>query len=61
MMSCKEMTHLMSQQMDRDLYLRERIALRFHLMMCSGCRNFEQNMLFLRQAAQQARDSLVGE
>ena len=46
---CKRMTELMSQQLDRPLSVSERVGLRFHLMMCAGCRNFERNMAHLRQ------------
>lgn len=49
MMSCKEVTHLLSQQQDRKLSPTETVALRFHLMMCSGCANFSSNMTFLRK------------
>lgn len=49
MMNCRQATELMSQQMDRPLTTKERLALRFHLMMCSGCRNFDQQMHDLRK------------
>jgi predicted anti-sigma-YlaC factor YlaD len=61
MMSCKQMTCLMSQQLDRNLSVSERMALRFHLMMCSGCRNFEMNMMFLRRVCQQVSGTSVSE
>ncbi|MGQ9660694.1 MAG: zf-HC2 domain-containing protein [Thermochromatium sp.] len=50
MMNCKQAAHLMPEDLDRPLYWRERIALRFHLMMCSGCRNFKTQIAFLRSA-----------
>ena len=50
MMNCKQATHLMSEDLDRPLRWRERVALRFHLMMCGGCRNFRQQIAFLRAA-----------
>lgn len=53
MMNCKEATHLMSEDLDRPLRWRERVALRFHLMMCSGCRNFRAQISFLRSAIRQ--------
>jgi predicted anti-sigma-YlaC factor YlaD len=49
MMNCKQATALLSQQMDRPLTLRERMSLRFHTMMCSGCSNFDDQMHDLRQ------------
>lgn len=54
MMSCKKMTFLLSQQLDRRLTPKESAALRFHLMMCTGCRNFRDNLAFLRRACQRA-------
>ncbi|MBK5970215.1 MULTISPECIES: zf-HC2 domain-containing protein [Thiorhodovibrio] len=49
-MNCKEATHLMSEDLDRPLRWHEQVALRFHLMMCSGCRNFRTQIGFLRAA-----------
>lgn len=49
MLNCKQATKLMSQGMDRDLSLGRKMSLRFHLMMCSGCRNFSKQLEFLRQ------------
>ncbi|MEC4717623.1 zf-HC2 domain-containing protein [Noviherbaspirillum sp. CPCC 100848] len=54
MMSCRKATTLMSQQLDRPLGGTERMALQFHLMMCSGCTNFNKNMMFLRAVCGQA-------
>lgn len=50
MLSCKESTHLMSAGQDRPLDLRERLALKMHLLICSGCANYQQQMDFIRQA-----------
>lgn len=61
MMSCKQMTYLISQQLDRKLTTSERIALRLHTMMCTGCRNFDDNTAFLRKVSLRAtgkRDDL---
>ncbi len=52
MMNCKKATKLMSEQMDRTLTLKERLALKFHLMMCSGCSNFDDQMHDLRNISQ---------
>jgi len=48
MMNCKQATALMSQALDRRLTIAERAELKLHLMMCSGCRNFGQQMHELR-------------
>lgn len=42
----------MSQQLDRKLSARETVALKFHLMMCTGCTNFKDNMSLLRKACE---------
>lgn len=52
MPSCKEVTRLVSEGLDRELGFGERVALRVHFMMCKGCRNFEDQMARLRQAMQ---------
>lgn len=48
--SCKEVSRLVSEGLDRDLSFGERVALRVHLLMCKGCRNFEAQMMVLRDA-----------
>lgn len=50
MLSCKESTHLLSEAQDRPLDLRERFALKMHLLMCKGCSNYRAQMDFLRAA-----------
>ena len=52
MRSCKDVTRLVSEGLDRELRFGERVALRVHFMMCKGCRNFEDQMARLRQAMQ---------
>jgi hypothetical protein len=51
MLDCKHNTELLSQSYDRPITLRERFAMRMHLMMCRGCRNFEKQLVFIRKAA----------
>lgn len=48
MMKCRQATELMSQAQDRELRLRERIALRFHLIICRGCNNYNNHLAFIR-------------
>lgn len=50
MMSCKKTSRLMSQQLDRKLSRYETVSIRLHLMMCSGCTNFANNLALLRKA-----------
>ncbi len=50
MLSCKEASRLMSQALDRKLGVKERLLLRFHLMMCAACSRVERQFLLLRRA-----------
>lgn len=56
MINCKEATQLMSQAMDRRLPLGERLLLRLHLVICSGCANAERQMRLLRRAVARLLD-----
>ena len=51
MLNCREVTELCSQEMERPLRLGERMSLHVHLMMCSYCANFRNQMGALRAAA----------
>lgn len=48
MMKCEELTRLASEGMDRPLGLRERVAMKFHLLRCDGCSHFTRQMKALR-------------
>lgn len=50
MISCKNATELISQKLDRQLSLGERVRLRLHLFICVGCRNTLKQFRFLREA-----------
>jgi predicted anti-sigma-YlaC factor YlaD len=50
MLSCNEVTRLLSDSQERTLHLNERMMMRMHLMMCSGCRNFGRQMTVMRDA-----------
>jgi len=50
MLSCKEVTELVSQRLDRRLDFGERLAVRVHFAICSGCSNFARQVEFLRRA-----------
>ena len=57
MLTCKEVSGLVSQGLDRRLGFGERIALRVHLMICTGCTNFSRQVAFLRKAVPRIGDS----
>ena len=50
MLTCKEVSRLVSQGLDRRLGFGERLAVRVHLAICDGCTNFSKQMAFLRKA-----------
>jgi len=56
MLSCKEVTRLVSDGLDRKLGFGERVALRLHFAVCRGCRNFNRQVMFLREAVKQLGD-----
>ncbi|HCN72989.1 MAG: hypothetical protein CML16_13535 [Pusillimonas sp.] len=53
MLNCREATQLLSESLDRELPLADRVSLKIHVMMCSGCRNFGRQMSVLRAASDQ--------
>ena len=50
MLSCHQATRLASDAQERPLTFKEKVSLKIHTMMCSGCRNFENSMNTLRKA-----------
>jgi hypothetical protein len=61
MLSCKQVTRLLSEGQDRKLTLIERLSLRLHLAMCKGCANFGRQMDFLRTACRRYADGGGGD
>ncbi len=51
MLSCKEVSRWVSESLDHQLPLWQRMQMRFHLLMCRFCSRFRKQMLFLRDAA----------
>jgi hypothetical protein len=56
MLTCREVTHLVSEGLDRDLGFGERVALRVHFVVCRGCGTFNRQMNFLRDAVKRLGD-----
>ena len=48
MMICRDATRLMSEAQERPLSITERVSLKLHVIMCSGCHNFKDQMNTLR-------------
>ena len=57
MLTCKEVSRLVSQGLDRRLGFGERVRLRVHLAICDGCANFNKQVTFLRKAMVRIGDS----
>lgn len=58
MRSCKEVTALVIAREDRHLPLRERAALRVHMLICQACPRFERQVLTMRNATRQWRNHI---
>jgi len=50
-LSCKEISFVVSESLDRDLLLRERLSVKIHLMMCKACQRMAMQMKLLRAAS----------
>lgn len=48
--TCREVHRLVSEGLDRNLTLVERVRMRLHLMICDACTNFETQMQLIRRA-----------
>jgi len=50
MLSCKDVTQLISESMDTSLPIGKRIGMRLHLLMCKFCARYERQLLLIREA-----------
>ncbi|SRR5579884_456699 len=46
--SCKEVVQLLSNSMEEPLPLRQRIAVRFHFLICKWCLRYQKQIHFIR-------------
>ena len=51
MLTCKQVSIMLSQAQERRLSLLQRAGLGLHLALCHGCRNFRRQLGFIRAAA----------
>ena len=58
MLSCKQASQIISQSLDRSLTMRERFALKLHLLICKYCKRFSQQIQTLRVAMKQMISSI---
>ena len=49
-LTCREAHRLVSEGLDRDLDVIERLRIHAHLAVCEACTNFNGQMTLLRQA-----------
>lgn len=56
MLTCKEISKLVSESLDRKLSLRQRMGVQLHLMMCSLCRTYRQQMRALRNIVRHSEE-----
>ena len=50
MLSCREVTRLVSESLDRELPLRQRVSMKMHFMMCKLCSRYNKQLANLREA-----------
>ena len=50
MFSCKAVTQIVSESMDRVLPMHHRVLIRMHLLMCKYCARFRRQLLIIREA-----------
>ena len=49
-LTCKETHRLISEGLDRDLSIYDRLLMRLHLTVCDACTNFDGQMALMRKA-----------
>ncbi|MGZ9163236.1 MAG: anti-sigma factor family protein [Candidatus Deferrimicrobiaceae bacterium] len=49
MLSCKDVTRLLSESMDHSLPIGRRVGVRFHLLICKFCARYEGQLLLIRE------------
>jgi hypothetical protein len=59
--SCKQVAALLVAREDRPLSVADRLALRFHMVICDACPRFEKQMLTLRNSMQLWRNYTVSD
>jgi hypothetical protein len=55
MFNCKEVSQIVSEGMDRELPLHQRIFIRMHLLMCKYCSRFRNQLYLMRKVCRSAQ------
>lgn len=50
MLNCHDATRLISESQEHPLAVRQKMALKVHLLMCTGCKNFSLQIPFISRA-----------
>ncbi len=58
MLTCKQASQLISQSLDQPLSWSQRLQLKMHLLLCSTCNRFRQQLLLLRAALLKFRNQI---
>src|SRR5512141_578436 len=58
MLSCKDVTKLLSESMDRSLPIGKRIGVRLHLLICKFCARYERQFFLIRETARHLATTL---
>lgn len=58
MLTCKQASQLISQSLDQPLSWSQRLQLKMHLLLCSACNRFRQQLLLLRAALLKFRNQI---
>lgn len=53
MLSCRDVTQLISRSMDTSLPVGERIGVRIHLLICRFCARYEKQLHLIRETVRQ--------
>jgi hypothetical protein len=59
--TCLEASRLLTARLDRELGLADRVALRLHLMACTACPGFDQQVKLMDQAMSRWRAQVEGD
>lgn len=63
MLSCKEVSQLVSESMDRPVLMSEALEMKMHLIMCKFCSRFKKQLQSIRKTVRENADLIeeVGE
>jgi hypothetical protein len=60
MFNCKAVSQIVSESMDRDLPIHQRVLIGMHLMMCKYCARFKRQLLSIRKVCR-SEEMIPGE